>query len=197
MNETPNQSSSGAKVDIEQFIHHTELPETPVSRALDKFVKGVGDLVSWIWVILVLVIVANVTLRYVFGRGFIELEEAQWHLYAIGWLIGLSYCVQNDGHIRIDILHDRFKPRTKAWIDFLGILFFLIPYTYIVLRYSPEWIEYSFRTNEISDAPGGLTHRWAIKSVLFIAYAVLLVAAISRLLRAASFIFGKKTVGQG
>ncbi len=191
MSQSPQPNGGDVRVDIDKLLHRAEFPKTRISRVLDGFVKGVGDIVSWLWVVLVLVIVVNVVLRYVFGRGLIELEEAQWHIYAIGWLVGLSYCVVNDSHIRIDILHERFSLRTKAWIDFIGILFFLIPYTLVVLRYTPEWIEYSFRTDEISDAPGGLAYRWAIKSALFIGYALLLIAAISRMLRAASLIFGR------
>ena len=183
-------------VDIEELIHHTELPHTRISGVLDGFVRGVGDFVSWIWVVLVVVIVVNVTMRYVFNEGRIEFEELQWHMYSIGWLIGLSYCVQNDSHIRIDILHDRFKPRTKAWVDLVGILVFLIPYTAIVLIYSPTFIEYSFSTGEISDAPGGLPYRWGIKSVMFIGYGLVLIAAVSRLIRAFSMVFGGPTERQ-
>ncbi len=190
MTERGRGTPSEPHIDVDQLIHHTELPHTPLSRILDGFVKAVGDAVSWLWVVLVLVIVVNVTLRYALGRGYISFEELQWHIAAVGWLIGLSYCVQNDSHIRIDILHDRFSRKTKAWIDFLGVLFFLIPYTYLVLRYSPAFIEFSFRTNEVSDAPGGLPYRWMIKSVMWIAYAILLVAAISRLSRAAAVVFG-------
>ncbi len=199
MSDPSPQAGAEAHVDIDQLIHHTVLPPTRTSRVLDAVVKGAGDLLSWVWLILVGVIVLNVTLRYVFGRGYIAFEEIQWHLYAVGWLIGLSYCVQNDSHIRIDIFHERFSLRTKAWVDFLGILFLLIPYTLIVLIYSPPFIEFSFRTGEISDAPGGLPYRWAIKSTMWIAYAILLGAAISRLLRAAGVVFGAsgKTVGRG
>ena len=133
---------------------------------------------------IVAVIVVNVTMRYAFGRGYIAFEEAQWHLYSVGWMVGLAYCVQNDNHIRIDILHEGFRPRTKAWIDFLGILLFLIPYVAIVLIYSPNFIQYSFSTGEISDAPGGLPFRWAIKSLMFFSFLLLLVAALARLARA-------------
>ena len=169
---------------IDQNIHHTELPRTPISRLLDSIVKTIGDWVSWLWVLLVAVIVLNVTLRYVFGRGYIAFEEAQWHIYAVGWLVGLSYCVQDDTHIRIDILHERFGSKTKAWVDFLGILLFMIPYTAIVLIYSPQFIHYSFTTGEVSDAPGGLPLRWVIKSVMFLAFVLVLLAAIARLHRA-------------
>lgn len=198
MGDPSKESNPGPRIDVDQLIHHTEFAQTPISRILDRIVKGAGDIVSWLWVVLVAVIVVNVTSRYVFGQGYIAFEELQWHLYAIGWLFGLSYAIQNDGHIRIDVLHERFKLRTKAWIDFFGILVFLIPYTMIILIYSPSFIEYSFRTNEISDAPGGLPYRWAIKSAMFFAYALVLIAALSRLKRAWATLFGaaQDNVGQ-
>ncbi len=197
MTEQSRGSRSEPHINVDQLIHHTELPHTTLSRLLDGFVKAVGNAVSWLWVVLVLVIVVNVLLRHVLGRGYISFEELQWHIAAIGWLIGLSYCVQNDSHIRIDILHDRFNQKTKAWVDFLGVLVFLIPYTYLVLRYSPAFIEFSFRTNEVSDSPGGLPYRWVIKSFMWIAYAILLVAAISRLSRAAAVVFGGASANHG
>jgi TRAP-type mannitol/chloroaromatic compound transport system permease small subunit len=182
-------------VDIEHTIHHTELPHTRLSSVIDAIIRGIGNAVSWIWVVLIAVIIVNVTSRYAFGEGRIEFEELQWHLYAIGFLIGLSYCIQNDSHIRIDIFHERFRLRTKAWIELFGILIFLIPYTAVVLVYAPPFIEYSIRTNEVSSAPGGLPYRWAIKSVMFFAYLLILTAAISRLSRVCALLFKGRQAG--
>ena len=190
MSDPSRAPESEPHIDVDELIHHTALPETSVSRVLDRIVKGVGDVVSWVWILLVLVIVVNVTSRYVFGQGYIAFEEIQWHLYAVGWLIGLSYCIQNDSHIRIDLLHERFSPRTKAWIDFVGILIFLLPYTALVLIYAPPFIQYSMQTGEISDAPGGLPFRWIIKSAMLIGYAFIFIAAVSRLTRAWAMISG-------
>jgi TRAP-type mannitol/chloroaromatic compound transport system permease small subunit len=174
---------------VDDLIHRTDFPHTKVSVILDAIVERAGNAASWIWVALMGVIVMNVTLRYVFGEGRIEFEELQWHLYAAGFLIGLSYCFQRDGHIRIDILHDRFSLKKKAWVDFIGILIFLIPYVSIVLIYSPSFIEYSFSINEISDSPGGLPYRWVIKSFMFTGYLLLLFAALARLSRVAAYLF--------
>jgi len=190
MSDTDDLEHMDAKTALESLEHHTELPRTRLSGALEGIVKVVGDAVSWIWVLLVAVIVVNVTMRYVFGEGRIEFEELQWHMYAIGFLIGLSYAIQNDSHIRIDILHERFSLRTKGWIDLIGFAVFLIPYLFIVLIYSPPFIQYSWSVSEISDAPGGLPYRWAIKSTMFIAYVLLLLAAVGRLVRAAALVFG-------
>ncbi|TVR80101.1 MAG: TRAP transporter small permease subunit [Rhodospirillales bacterium] len=191
MTGTGSDPETGPRVDIDQFFHPVELPRTRLSDALDDVVRGVGNAVSWVWVALIGVIVLNVVLRYVFGQGRIEFEELQWHLYALGFLVGLSYCIQNDSHIRIDIFHERFRLKTKAWIEFFGILFFLIPYVAVILIYAPPFIEYSIITREVSTAPGGLGYRWVIKSAMLFAYILILVAALSRLSRVIAYLFLK------
>ena len=82
-----------------------ELPRTTISNALDAGIRAVGDVVSWLWAAIILIILVNVVLRYAFGEGRVELEELQWHLYAVGFLVGLSYCVQSDTHVRVDVFH--------------------------------------------------------------------------------------------
>ncbi len=178
---------------VEDLIHHTELPRTALSNVLDSIIRWIGNTTSWFcWVTLVAIIVVNVAARYIFGEGKIYFEEAQSFIYALGFLIGLSFCAESDSHIRIDILHDRFKPRTKAWIDFLGILFLWIPYVLVILIYSPQLISYSLEVGETSASPGGLPFPFLTiwKSFMFVGYVLLLVAAVSRLIRASALIFG-------
>ena len=177
-------------LDIDQFVHHTKLPQTRLSTKLDALLRRIGEACSWIWIALMLVIVTNVTLRYVFGEGRIEFEELQWHLYSIGFLIGLSYALEADDHVRVDVLHDRFSLRTQCWIELYGIVLLLIPFLIVVLIYAVPFIWDSFLLNERSQAPGGLPYRWAIKAVLFVGFALLAVAAFSRFLRVCSLLFG-------
>ena len=66
------------------------LPETHLSRALDRVIRAVGEWSSWIWTILMLLIVVQVLQRYVFGFGSIQMEELQWHLFAVGFMLGLG-----------------------------------------------------------------------------------------------------------
>ncbi|MGF1641091.1 MAG: TRAP transporter small permease subunit [Rhodospirillales bacterium] len=187
-------------VSIDDLIHHTELPRTPLTNVLDGIVRWSGYATSWLcWFFLVAIITVNVAMRYVIGEGKIYFEEAQAFIYALGFLIGLSFCVQNDSHIRIDILHDRFKPRTKAWIDFFGILFLMIPYVLVILIYSPTMISYSLQVTERSASPGGLDFPYYTlwKSFMFVGYVLLLVAAVARLLRASAMLFGGRDTGHG
>ena len=165
------------------------LPHTPISAAIDRVIALVGRWLSYIWGVLLAIIVVNVVARYLFDEGRIELEELQWHLYSIGFLFGMSYAYQADAHIRVDLLHERMHPRTQAWIELYGILLFLLPFIALILIYSVPFVLSSYDLSEVSASPGGLPLRWLIKAALPAGFALLLLSAISRLLRVWHFLF--------
>lgn len=165
------------------------LPETRLSRAIDSFLARLGRWTSWLWLVLLAIIVLNVVLRYAFGEGRIEFEEIQWHIYATGFLLGLSYAYQADAHIRVDVLHERFSPELKAWIELYGILLFLLPFVALVLVFSVPFVLSSFELSEVSQAPGGLPLRWAMKAMLPVGFLLLALAVVSRLSRVWAFLF--------
>ena len=176
---------------ISELLPHGEpLPQTRLSSAINRIFISLAGVLSWIWLLLIVVVVLNVTMRYLFGEGRIEFEEIQWHLYASGFLIGLATCMDTDNHIRVGVFHDRMHPRSQAWIELYGLLLLFFPFVVMVLWFSVPFIQYSFDISEISDAPGGLPYRWAIKCVLAISMVLLLVAGFSRLLRVSCYLFG-------
>jgi len=175
--------------DPDQLNSHSRLPTTPLSRRLDALLRWIGQAVSWIWVLLMAVIIVNVFMRYALGEGRIEFEELQWHLYAIGWLLGLSYCFAADDHVRVDLLHHRLAPRTQAWIELFGIFCLLLPFVGMVLWYAIPFISYAWQTGEVSGDPGGLPYRWLIKSVLLLGFMLLALAMVSRLSRVLALLF--------
>ncbi len=174
-----------------------ELPETSLSLAIDPWLVRIGQWASWLWVVLLVVIVFNVVMRYAFDQGRIEFEEIQWHIYATGFLLGLSYAYQADAHIRVDVLHEHFAPDLKAWIELYGILLFLMPFIAIVLIYSVPFVWSSYELAEVSQSPGGLPYRWAMKAALPIGFFLLLLATISRLSRVWSFLFFNRGARDG
>lgn len=169
------------------------LPQTRLSRIVDPALARIGIMTSWLWLILLAVIVTNVVLRYAFGEGRIEFEELQWHLYAVAFLVGMSYTLQKDSHIRVDVLHEQFEPRTKAWVELYGILLFLLPFIALMLIFSMPFVAVSFQVGEVSSSPGGLPYRWLIKAIIPIAFLLLLFAALSRLSRVWMFLFGSRS----
>lgn len=168
------------------------LPTTAFSRIVDRALRAIGNGVSWVWILLLATIVINVVSRYVFGKGRIEFEEIQWHFYAIGFLIGLSYCLTTDDHIRVDVIAEIFSQKVKAWVETFGIIFLLLPFLLFVIIYAVPFFTYSLSINEISGSPGGLPARWAIKSFLIIGFVLLLFAALSRLSRTLAYLMGRR-----
>lgn len=168
-----------------------DFPHTRGSAAISRFFLSLAGYLSWIWLLLVVIVVLNVTMRYLAGEGRIEFEELQWHLYAVGFLLALSTCMDADKHIRVDVFHERLSLRTRAWIELYGLMLLFFPFVAMVLYFSAPFVAYSLSISEVSDAPGGLPYRWAIKSALPLAMMLLIVAGIGRLLRVGSFLFGQ------
>ncbi len=172
------------------LAHPSELPESALSHRLDAFIRHVGEVLSWTWLLLLAVIVLNVTLRYAFGAGRIELEEAQWHLYSLGFLTGLAYCVQSDTHIRVDVLRERLSLRTQAWIELYGIVLLALPFVMLVTCFALPFVATAFSSGEVSPSPGGLQLRWLIKAALPLGFILLTISLLARLLRVACYLFG-------
>lgn len=170
--------------------HALHFPPTRLSAPIEAVLAAVGNAISWLWFILVLIIVANVTMRYMLGVNYIWLEEVQWHIYAVGFMIGIGYAILHDAHVRVDVIAATLKPRTRALIEFLGIIFLVAPLIYLMISNAIPFVEASWNRGETSSAPGGLSHRWAIKSVIVIAFVYIGFAAFARLLRVGSFLFG-------
>ncbi len=168
----------------------TESEYTPkFPEVLDRFIKRIGEITAWINVVLIAVIILQVVLRYVFSSGLVILEELQWHLYAVGIMVGLSYCTIRDTHIRLDLMHERFSQRRKSTIEIFGTLFLLMPMVIVILIHSWPFVLQSFTQMEGSDAGGtGLPYRWIVKSCVLICFGFLGGAGMSRLIRAAAFL---------
>ena len=160
-----------------------QLRHLPITKAIDNFVLRVGEVFNWLWVILVAVIILNVVLRYVFKNGMIELEELQWHLYCIGWLVGLSSTYIIDSHVRVDVLSERLNYRKKLWFELFGILFLFLPFVILVLYYAVPFFELSWVSSERSTSANGLPARWFVKGFLVISFFLLLISGFSRIVR--------------
>lgn len=151
--------------------------------ALQVFIRRIGVIFSVFYPVLILIIVLQVVLRYFFKSGLVVLEELQWHLYAVCIMIGISYTLTHDGHIRLDLFYEKFTPTRKNLVDFLGILFLLLPMAAVLFWHSLGFVTDSWRVAERSVAPMGLPYRWIIKSFIPISALLIMVAAVSRMLQ--------------
>jgi len=166
------------------------LPHTRFSAAVDGALERIGSLASWLWLAIVAAIVVNVVYRYALENNIGQLEELQWHLYAVAFLIGLSYAVISDQHVRVDLVYGGRSLRTQAWIDLVGIVVFALPFVILVLRYGVPFVLTAYESGERSNQPSGLPHRFLIKGALVVAFGLLLAAFVSRLSRLTAYLFG-------
>ncbi len=186
MTSDPSQHTSGLSEEdlYEEPGHHEfRLREIGLTRVIDRFIYAVGEVFNWIWIVLVAVIILNVILRYVFSRGMIELEELQWYLYCIGWLIGLSYTFIFDGHVRVDVLHEMLPYKGKLWFELAGLVCLFLPFVIAVIIWGLPFFELSWTTNERSTSANGLPARWIVKGFLLFAFFLLALAGFSRLVK--------------
>jgi TRAP-type mannitol/chloroaromatic compound transport system permease small subunit len=173
-----------------ELVHHTELPRTALSDILDRFITILGQAFSWLWLVVVGVILYSVISRYVFAQGSVFLEEVQWHVAGAVWLVGLAFTLVSDDHVRVDIFHERLTLKTQAWIELLGILLLLMPFLAISCWESAPYFWSSFQQNEVSPAPTGMPARWALKFFLPLCFALLFIAGFARLLKCTALLFG-------
>lgn len=154
-----------------------------LSQFLNKIIETIGRIVMHVYGILVVVVCLQVILRYVFENGLVALEELEWHLWSVGFLFGLSYCVIHDSNIRMDLLYRKFSPLTRECLDAFALLFLVAPFIFIMIVHGLDFTASSWRLNERSDAPLGLPYRWLIKATIPIGMGIFGLAVIARVIR--------------
>lgn len=170
-----------------------------LSRCLDRFacaIDGIsewsGRIVAWLVLTMVLVMVWDVGMRYLFQSGSIKLQELQWHLFALLFLLGAAYTLKHDGHVRVDVLlrSSRIGERGRALVDLFGTLLFLLPFCVLVISGSMPFVENSYRFGESSPDPGGLSHRYLIKAAIPLGFALLLLQGLAIVARSLRILLG-------
>lgn len=163
----------------------------PYIKYADLFADGTGWIVSWLATIMVVVVFANVVLRYVFGKGILALQDLSWYLFGILYWLGAAFALKYDRHVRVDIFYVNMAPRLKAWINLFGTIFLLIPWCVLGVLISISFVEDSFRVLETSPDPGGLPARWLLKATIPLGFIFLLIQGMSLLFTSVLQLRGK------
>lgn len=148
------------------------------AAALGAIVDWVGRLAAWLTLALTLLVAANVLLRYAFAYGSVASQELEWHLLAVISLLGISYTLAHGEHVRVDILYQRYAPRTRLWLELVTALAVMLPISVYIAWLSIQFVDQSYAMAEISPDPGGLTHRWVLKGFITLGFALLAVQSL-------------------
>ncbi len=152
---------------------------------IDAINEWIGRTASWLVLAMVLLICYDVAMRYFFHQGSVALQELEWHLFALIFLLGAAYTYKHDDHVRVDILYQsRFlTDRHRALINIVGILLLLLPFSVLVLSTTWPFVENAFYYQEGSPDPGGLPYRYLLKASLLVAFVLIILQGIAELLR--------------
>jgi len=135
---------------------------------INKIVTYSGQMVSWLSLVMVLVTFVVVVMRYGFDSGSIALQESITYIHATLFLVGAAWTMQQDAHVRVDIFYANFSKETRAWVDFIGSVFFLIPVMVFISWVSWEYISNSWAVYEGSREAGGLDGVYLLKSLILV-----------------------------
>lgn len=164
-----------------------------VCRWIDALNTWVGRGVAWVTFIVVVVVFVDVVMRYAFKTSFVFVQELEWHLFAFIFLMGAGNTLLKDGHVRVDIFYQQFGPKAQAWINLIGVIFFLIPGCYLIISTSLNFVINAFAVMEGSPDPGGIPYRWIIKSTIPAGFVLILLQGISLGIKSAFTILGRET----
>lgn len=151
--------------------------------AVNHFSEIFGKITSVLFILLLLNVFFDVIMRYLFNDVSIAMQELEWHLYAAIFMLGIPYTLYKEGHVRVDVIYEHLSPHKQAWIDILGTLFLLIPFTLLVAKYGIDFAIESYQLGEQSGDPGGLPYRWLIKSVIPLAFFAITISGVGLILR--------------
>ena len=154
-----------------------------IEKIMGKVINSIGYMTGVLLVLMILNVAYDVMMRYVFHNSSIGMQELEWHLFAVIILFGTGYTLKHNAHVRVDFLYDRFSYKTKAVINILGTVFFLLPLALLIAYGSTDFVVDAYTTGEISEDPGGLTHRWIIKGMIPLAFIFLIFSAIDYIIQ--------------
>ncbi len=150
---------------------------------LDSINRKVGELVSWLTLAMAILTFAIVVFRYLFQMGWVWLQDSVIYMHAIVFLAGAGYTYLVNEHVRVDLLHQRFSLRGKAVVEIFGVLFFLLPFSVVLLYQSLPYVLSSWSVWEGSNDSGGLQAIFFLKSFLMVFSGLLILQGVAVILR--------------
>jgi len=161
-----------------------------LARAVDRLNAAFGRIATWLVLAACLVSAGNAVSRYAFDLSSNAWLELQWYMFAGMVLLGAPFVLNVNGHVRVDLLYGQASPRARAWIDLLGLIFFLQPFAIALMVMSWPFFVESYIHNETSGNAGGLL-RWPVKLIIPFGFALLVLQGLSEIVKRIAFLRGR------
>lgn len=135
-----------------------------LESVFDRVIDGVAKVISILLLLMICNVFYDVVMRYFFHNSSVGMQEMEWHLFSIVILYGVGVALKNEGHVRVDFLYEKYSEKTKAVVNILGTIFFLLPLALLVAFGSVEFVLDAYSVGEISEVDrvpaGQLFYEW-------------------------------------
>ncbi|UCH53800.1 MAG: TRAP transporter small permease subunit [Pseudomonadota bacterium] len=160
------------------------------SRFIDAGNEALGRALRWLVLAATAISAANALARYGLSLSSNAWLEAQWYLFAAIFLLLAGYTLKHNGHVRIDVIYGRLSARSRAWIDIMGSLLFLMPLCVLMVWLSWAGFAEALRVDEVSPDAGGLV-RWPVRLLIPVGFALLALQGVSEIIKRVAFLRGE------
>jgi TRAP-type mannitol/chloroaromatic compound transport system permease small subunit len=164
-------------------------PLLAFSRGIDALNAKLGWIADWMVLLSCLISAGNAFSRYAFGMSSNAWLEIQWYMFAALVMLGASYTLQRNEHVRVDIVYANVSTRRQIGIDIFGFVLFMLPATIIMTYLSWPIFYNSYQLGEVSTNAGGLL-RWPVKLVLPLGFGLLALQGLAEMARRAAMLSG-------
>jgi len=160
-----------------------------LSSGIDAVSKKLGQISDYLVLLCALISAGNAMVRYLFDYSSNGWLEIQWYMFAGMVLLGASYTLKMNEHVRVDLVYGWVSDRTRLWIDIVGIIVFLLPVTAYFTYACWPFFYSSFVGDEMSSNASGLI-RWPVKLLLVVGFGFLFLQGISELIKRIAALIG-------
>ena len=164
-------------------------PLLSLSRLIDGMSNLIGRAMMWFLLATTLISASNAIIRKVFNISSNAFLEIQWYLFAGVFMLGSGYAFLKNAHVRIDFISSKFSARGRNIVDVIGIIVFVFPLCYLMVKLSWPVFENAWVSGEMSSNAGGLV-RWPVYGVIPLGFTILALQAVSELIKRVAFLTG-------
>jgi TRAP-type mannitol/chloroaromatic compound transport system permease small subunit len=164
-------------------------PLLAFSRMVDSVNARFGRAADWCVLLACALSAGNAFLRYGFSLGSNAWLEGQWYLFAAVVMLGGSYTLFRNEHVRVDVVYGALPERARMWVDVIGISLFLLPAMALLAWMTWPFFLDSWMRGETSSSPGGLI-RWPVKLLMPLGFALITAQGVSELIKRIALLRG-------
>jgi len=161
-----------------------------VCNLIDAANERLGRVANWLVLLACLISAGNAFTRYGFNLSSNAWLEIQWYMFAYIVMLGASYTLKRNEHVRVDIFYGMLSTRGQVWLDVVGGILFLLPAMTLMAWLAWPLFAESWRIGETSTNAGGLI-RWPMKIIIPIGFALVSLQGLSEIIKRIGYLRGE------